>query len=368
MKRAVVVGAGVLGTMHAVMAQRRGYAVTQIDRHTEARDASVRNFGMVWISGRAVGDELALALRARELWKDLGAAAPDTGFRANGSLTVAQRPDELAVLEQVCERGDAEDRGVRLLDPAEARQVNPAVRGDLLAAMHCSLDALVEPRAAQPALRRHLATAGEHCFVGGRTVVDVDTGVVLDHTGERHEGDLVIVCPGAEASGAVAELVRDAPLRKVQLQMMETEPLDESLTTSIADGDSLRYYPGFRVPALGALAPPDEIVERHHMQLLIAQRLHGGLTIGDTHAYDEPFDFAVDEGPYDHLRRRAESVLGRALPPTFRRWSGVYSQALDEAICWRDEVRPAVIVVTGPGGRGMTLSPAIAEQTLSTID
>ena len=65
------------------------------------------------------------------------------------------------------------------------------------------------------------------------------------------------------------------------------------------------------------------------MQLLVAQRLHGGLTIGDTHAYDEPFDFAVDEAHYAHLRARAESLLGRALPPIRRRWSGVYSQALD---------------------------------------
>ena len=32
----------------------------------------------------------------------------------------------------------------------------------------------------------------------GRTVVDVDTGVVTDHTGARHEGELVVLCPGAE--------------------------------------------------------------------------------------------------------------------------------------------------------------------------
>jgi hypothetical protein len=30
--------------------------------------------------------------------------------------------------------------------------------------------------------------------------------------------------------------------------------------------------------------------------LLLAQRLDGSLTIGDTHAYDEPFAFDLDEG------------------------------------------------------------------------
>ena len=37
------------------------------------------------------------------------------------------------------------------------------------------------------------------------------------------------------------------------------------------------------------------------MQLLCVQRLHGGLTIGDTHEYDEPFAFDVDEAPYAYL-------------------------------------------------------------------
>ena len=50
-----------------------------------------------------------------------------------------------------------------------------------------------------------------------------------------------------------------------------------------------------------------------------------------------------------------------------RRWTGAYSQRTDEAICHREQVEPGVWVVTGPGGRGMTLSPAIAEQTLADI-
>ncbi len=150
--------------------------------------------------------------------------------------------------------------------------------------------------------------------------------------------------------------------------MMQTEPLGEPLTTSIADGDSLRYYPAFRVPALDRLPPQHPVAAAHHMQLLISQRATGALTIGDTHDYDEPFDFAVDEAPYDHLRERAESLLGRPLPPVVRRWAGVYSQALHDAVCWRDQVQPDVWVVTGPGGRGMTLSPAIAEDTWNAID
>jgi 2-polyprenyl-6-methoxyphenol hydroxylase-like FAD-dependent oxidoreductase len=38
----VIAGGGVLGTMHAVMARRRGFEVVQLEREAEARGASVR--------------------------------------------------------------------------------------------------------------------------------------------------------------------------------------------------------------------------------------------------------------------------------------------------------------------------------------
>jgi glycine/D-amino acid oxidase-like deaminating enzyme len=49
------------------------------------------------------------------------------------------------------------------------------------------------------------------------------------------------------------------------------------------------------------------------------------------------------------------------------RWAGVYSEVNPavggHALYHRAEVEPGVILVTGPGGRGMTCSPAIAEET-----
>jgi hypothetical protein len=47
-----------------------------------------------------------------------------------------------------------------------------------------------------------------------------------------------------------------------------------------------------------------------------------------------------------------------------RRWEGVYAQCTDGRVCLRAEIRPGVVMVTGPGGRGMTCAPAIAADTL----
>jgi FAD dependent oxidoreductase TIGR03364 len=189
--RVVVVGGGVIGTMHAWSARRRGHEVTQLEADAEPRRASVRNFGLVWVSGRAAGPELDLALRARALWEELGAAISGIGFRPDGSLTVAQHPAELAVMAELVAQPDADRRGVQLLDPDETRVRNPAVRGELLGALFCSRDAVVEPREVLPAVRGYLATGGGYEFVPGRVATSVEPGRVTDHTGAVHEGDLV---------------------------------------------------------------------------------------------------------------------------------------------------------------------------------
>ena len=373
----IIVGGGILGTMHAIMARRRGLAVTHLEREPEGRGASVRNFGLVWVSGRRAGPELALALRARELWESIGAAAPGAGFRPAGSLTIASTEAELAVMREAADLPDAKQREFELLSPQEVRSVNPALNGEFLGGLRCRADGIVEPRLALPALRSSLAGGGPwYEWLPGREAVELAPGAVRDHLGEWHRGDLVVLCTGANFTGvagphlAASGALASAPasggtgLRRVRLQMLQTRPFPGGLTTSVADGDSLRYYPAYDVPSLASLPPQAAVATEHRAQLLMVQRLDGSLTIGDTHEYDEPFTFDVDEDAYGHLLGRASALLGAELPPVQRRWAGVYSEVTGTpALYHRSTVMPGVVLVTGPGGRGMTCSPAIAEET-----
>jgi FAD dependent oxidoreductase TIGR03364 len=372
-QRIVVVGGGVLGTMHAVMARRRGYEVVHLEREAEARGASVRNFGLVWVSGRRAGAELGLALRARELWQELAAAVPGLGFRPAGSLTLATDDAELQVLKEAAGLPDAGRRGFELLDPGGVREVNPALRGELAGGLLCRADAIVEPRQVLPALRGYLTGEG-YQWLPGREVTDIAPNAVRDHTGAWHQCDLIVLCTGAAFTGVAGRyqrfLARDG-VRRVRLQMMQTAPLAERLTTAVADGDSLRYYPAYELPGRRRLPPQSPAAERARAQLLLVQRADGGLTIGDTHEYEEPFAFDVDSDAYDHLLGRAAALLGAPVPRVQRRWAGVYSEtqpaagqpAAGQALYHRSEPEPGVVLVTGPGGRGMTCAPAIAEET-----
>ncbi|MFW3459866.1 TIGR03364 family FAD-dependent oxidoreductase [Streptomyces microflavus] len=371
--RVIVVGAGVVGTMHAWHAVSRGHEVVQIERESEARGASLRNFGQIWVSGRAGGEELETALRARELWEGIGRRVPGLGFRACGSLTPLRTAREVAVAEAALARPDAAARGYKLLTAQEARALNPALRGTFTAALWCERDAAVEPRTAQLALKAELLASGRYTYLGGREVREVvGTASVRDDHGDVHTGDAVILATGAWLGGLVRELAGPGlPVRRVRLQMMQTDPLGEPLATSVADADSFRYYPAYRSEALDALnahQPQDPVAAEHRMQLLMVQRNDGGLTIGDTHEYEHPFAFDTVEEPYEHLTRVVEAFLGRPLPRIRHRWAGVYAQCTDTSrVVHRQQVRDGVWLITGPGGRGMTCSPAIAETTADRL-
>jgi FAD dependent oxidoreductase TIGR03364 len=371
MERVVVVGGGVLGTMHAVAARRRGLDVLHLEREPGPRGASVRNFGLVWVSGRAPGPELSLALRARAAWEELAAEVPGIGFRPNGSLTLATDEAELQLLKEAAAMPDAAVRGFEILDAGAARDLNPVLRGEFLGALRCRRDALVEPRQVLPAVREYLLAGGAggpggYTWLPDREAIEITPHAVRDHTGEWHRGDLVVVCTGASHTGVAGPHLaglQPPPVRRVRLQMLQTASFSGRLTTSLADGDSMRYYPAFDLPGRGRLPAQQPAAAAVKAQLLLVQRLDGSLTIGDTHEYDEPFAFDVHEDAYDHLRGQAEKLLGVRLPPTERRWAGVYSQVTGSELYHRSEIAPGVVLVTGPGGRGMTCSPAIAEET-----
>ena len=148
--------------------------------------------------------------------------------------------------------------------------------------------------------------------------------------------------------------------------MGSTKPITDKLSHSIADSDSLRYYPAFKNLSLDRLPPQSEVAVEHKMQLLLTPRFDGSFTIGDTHLYQEPFSHEIVEEPYLHLLEVIGSIFGREFSVA-KRWSGVYSQSTSTRdIYYRNEIAPGAVIVTGGGGRGNTLSPAIAEETITS--
>ena len=367
--KAVVVGGGIIGTMHAFFALEAGHEVVHLERDSRPLSASVRNFGLVWVSGRAAGPELAIALRARTLWEEIGAKA-QIGFRAQHSLTIAQNEAEFDVMIAAATMDDAHERGFRLLDRNQVQTLEPVLQGKFVGALQCTQDGAVEPSLLLGGLRDYLAKHPGYTWKPNFEVVDFyhdETGNhVTNVDGEKISGDLLAICPGSAHQGFIGEFLADAPLRRVHLQMGATVPFGATLNHSIADADSMRYYPAFKDLALDTMPPQEEIAAQYKMQLLLVPRLDRTFTIGDTHEYEEPFSHEILEAPYDHLRKVISGIFGAPAPTIARRWSGNYSQITSSDLYYRKEIAPGAVVVTGGGGRGNTISPAIAEETINS--
>lgn len=365
MKRVVVLGGGIIGTMHAFFALKAGYEVVQVERDVEALSASVRNFGLVWVSGRAAGAELELAMRARALWQEVGSVA-NIGFRGNGSLTIAGSDSEFGVLQEAASMHDAALRGFEILHKREVQRLEPILQGNYVGALRCTLDGAVEPSMLFSGLRSYLNGQKNYQWIPNFEAVNFEHtesgNHIMNSQGVAISGDMMVLCPGAAHAGFLQDYLYDAPLRKVFLQMAATVPTSERLGHSVADSDSLRYYPAFKNLSLDQLPLQSPIASEHKMQLLLTPRFDGSFTIGDTHLYDEPFSHEILEEPYLHLLEVIQSIFGRKFS-IGKRWSGVYSQVTGKDLYYRKEIAPGAVIITGGGGRGNTLSPAIAEET-----
>jgi FAD dependent oxidoreductase TIGR03364 len=361
-----IVGAGIVGLAHAYHLSRRGRRVIVLERDAAAQGASVRNFGMLWPIGQPRGELRDLARRSLKSWLEVLAAA-GLWHRRTGSLHLAFHDDEAGVLQQFVAAGEAHGEPAELLEPADVRRLAPYVRQQgLRLAMWSPEEVCVDPRevvAALPGwLERH---RGVVCRFE-EPVTEVRAGSVFSSRGPI-EAERIWICSGDELRVLFPELLRKSGLIRCKLQMMRSRAYgtDWSIGPMLAAGLTLRHYAAFReCPGLGALkervARESPWLDRYGIHVLVSQNGRGELSLGDSHEYGceiDPFDKAEIEGwILDYLA----SFLDIPDLRIASRWHGTYVKHPERPfVVLRPS--PGVLIVTGVGGAGMTLSFGLAE-------
>ena len=170
-------------------------------RRPDPSGASVRNFGLVWVSGRRSGEELEVARRARRRWEEVGAAvrrgrlpgqriAHRGGGRHRTSGHGGLRPIARR-RRHVPSPSSSPTRSGRPIPPCRETR-SPA---------HCTARTTGwSNRAGPPTRSGPTSNAGRPSatrFHPGRRVVSLGPRSVVDAQGTRWEGDIVVVATGA---------------------------------------------------------------------------------------------------------------------------------------------------------------------------
>ncbi|HSY08105.1 MAG TPA: TIGR03364 family FAD-dependent oxidoreductase [Steroidobacteraceae bacterium] len=361
-----IVGAGIVGLSCALAAARRRLKVVVIERDARACGASVRNFGLITITGQDREGVWPRARRSRAVWQEVAAQA---GVRiVNQGLWVAARRAESAAVLEAFLRSDMAE-GCRLLTPSEAQQRCPNLQtSDLHAVLFSPHELRVESRDAIPALARWLAREHGVTFCW-ETAVHAADPPTLETSRGPVSAAAAVVCPGDDLATLFPERLAAAGVGRCTLQMLRLESPGFALPGTVMSDLSLVRYGGFAsLPEAVALRRRLETEQGEHLahgiHLIIAQGSDGSLVVGDSHHHDAgPF---ADERIYGFLLDEYRTVIGSPPPPVRERWMGTYAVAKDRVVLI-DAPSPRVRLVLVTSGIGASTGFAIGEEVIGDL-
>jgi FAD dependent oxidoreductase TIGR03364 len=336
-----------------------------IEREARANGASIRNFGLITVTGQERGAMWPRARRSGQRWREVAAQAGIASLH-DGLLMIAHRPEAADVLEafMATEMGEA----CTLLSPAQFRAAHPDIAARPSAVLSSPHELRVESREAIPRLAGWLAERFGVEFLWSAAVQEVDPPQVHTSRGTIL-ADAVIVCPGDDHTGLFSEHIAVHELTRRKLQMMRLADPGFRLAAGIMSDLGLVRYAGYAVlPQAEALRRRLEAEQgdhlKHGVHLIAVQSRDGSLVVGDSHHYGatpDPFSSAeVDALILDEFARTVCTP-----PPVVERWVGTYSSAKKPVLIERVSDSIRLVIVTS--GAGASVSFALAEEVIGGL-
>jgi (S)-2-hydroxyglutarate dehydrogenase len=233
----VVAGAGIVGLATAYELTRRGHAVTVLEKETEiARHQTGRNSGVI---------HSGLYYTPGSLKAKLGTAgaasmrdfAREHGIPVDicGKLVVATRPEQLAALDRLHERGQANGVPVRRVDQDEAREFEPYV--SCVAGLRVETTGIVDYVGVCRTLASLVAAGGGQLRTA-EEIVGVDNrpdAITVTTTRGEHRADRFVNCAGLQSDrlARLAGLEPDVRIVPFRGEYFELKPAYEHLVTGL---------------------------------------------------------------------------------------------------------------------------------------
>lgn len=347
----IIIGGGVIGLSLGWELQRRGAAVTILERERAGRGTSWQAAGMLAPDAEIGFEELELYELSRESlrrWPQFAEAleaesGQSVDYRDEGTLVVADDRDSAEALRRLYDFQREQGLSVEWLSGQEALELEPFVAPRLSAAIYSPGDHQVDNRRVVEALRAAFEVAGgtlhEHTPVRGVAPAE-DAPAAVTEEGARFEAEAVVIAAGVQ-SRQIEGLLPEArpPVRPVKGQVVELRvkrPFD------------LRHV----------VRGPDAY---------LAPKSDGRLLVGAT-SEEMGFDTDVTAGGlYDLLEGAWEVVPGIYDLPVSDMWAGLRPASRDhQPILGRSEA-PGIFFATGHYRHGILLAPVTAQEMATLL-
>jgi FAD dependent oxidoreductase TIGR03364 len=359
----LVVGAGIIGLAHALAAARQGLRVGVLERQARAIGASVRNFGFITVTGQEAGLTWQRALRSRDVWTEVAAAAGIEVVQ-RGLLMCARRPEALRCLEEFAAGPMGE--GCRVL---WGNAIGHPLRADLLGALESPHELRVESRTAIPLLTAWLAQARGVTLLPRVAVHAVGSGVVETSAG-RFGAPHIVVCPGPDLITLFPQIMARRQITLCKLHMLRVAAPGWVLPAPVMSDLGLLRYLGYA--GCASLSSLRERLENEQaawladgIHLIAVQSADGSLVVGDSHHYAASPDPFQPRDVDDRMLAELSAVLDIPQPDVIERWVGVYPSGPD--VAFHETPMPGVRLVMVTSGTGASTGFAIAEETIADL-
>jgi FAD dependent oxidoreductase TIGR03364 len=372
-RKAIVIGAGIVGLATARALALKGYRVKVFERNHKAVGASIRNFGMIWPVGQPSGKLYERALQSRSIWKTICTEA-NIWFSEAGSIHVAHHTDEMQVLHEMYDCYNKE-RTIALFNKEQVGDFSSAVETDnLLGGLYSKDELLVDARDAIGLIPSYLSEKYGVEFYWNKCITYIADNIVYIGNDEEHEADVIFICSGADFETLYPDVFLKLPITKCKLQMMrlQKQPDNWRIGPALCGGLSLIHYKSFAAaPSLEKLKARynEEMADYINwgIHVMVAQNEAGELTIGDSHEYGlthDPFNKEeINSLVISYLKKIARFKNWKIK----ENWNGIYPKLLNGETDIFLSPEPGVHIINGLGGAGMTLSFGYAEEVVNRL-
>ena len=233
-----VVGAGIVGSAIAYTLARRGAAVTVIDKGQPGGGATSHSFAWINATAKHPVSYHNFNRRSLGMWEQFAKGLDiDVGLRWGGQMEWAATADGAAELESRAAQLQAWGYPCRILDGAQAAQLEPALSlGNVTAAIYCELDGMVEPTLAAEACIRAAAKHGATVKLETEvTSLEADSNSSSVVAGEESiASDVVVLAGGLDNTPLAAMAGITIPQQDSPGVVIRTNPIGQPLLENVS--------------------------------------------------------------------------------------------------------------------------------------